>query len=72
MPPLSNFICHVCLGNGFGGAALAEQWTQLCVANDLMEYNTIRLDVDLDDPTRIFYYVVCILLCVSFNTLLYM
>ena len=72
MAPLSNFICDVRLGSGFGGATLAEKWTKLCVTNDLMEDNTTRLDVDLDDPARIFYYVVCIVLCVSFNTLLYM
>jgi len=66
------FICDVRLGNGFGGATLVEQWTELCVVNDFMEDNTLRLNVDLDDPTRIFCYVVCIVLCVFFNTLLYM
>ena len=54
MSPLSNFIRDVHLGNGFGGATLIEQWTELCVANDLMEENTIRLNIDFGDPPGIF------------------
>lgn len=32
--------------------------TKLCATNDLKEDNTIKSDTDLDDPIRIFCYVV--------------